>query len=128
MLFPLPFRPHKRKQKLVHWKAISISEAISVQKRNVQDHGSRNQFMLMIFRGGALLLYQICCVSGITKPRNTGTPEHRKSYFFQLFFLEPVSTSCLFSINLFGGLILFQMHFFLKYNKSIPCSYSGFLM
>ena len=39
-----------------------------------------------------------------------------------------VSTSCLFSINLFGGLILFQMHFFLKYNKSILCSYSGFLM
>ena len=40
----------------------------------------------------------------------------------------PVSTSCLFSINLFNGLILFQMHFFLKYNKSILCSYSGFLM
>ena len=40
----------------------------------------------------------------------------------------PVSTSCLFRINLFGGLILFQMHFFLKYNKSILCSYSGFLM
>ena len=38
----------------------------------------------------------------------------------------PVSTSCLFSINLFGGLILFQMHFLLKYNKSILCSYSGF--
>ena len=40
----------------------------------------------------------------------------------------PVSTSCSFSINLFGGLILFQMHFFLKYNESILCSYSGFLM
>ena len=102
--------------------------------------------------------------SGITKPRNSGTPKHRKTEtaIFPTFFLEQqntkllvakpkghgsilmllsprssdqrglsqtplwnsgrdalVSTSCLFSINLFGGLILFQMHFFLKYNSLV---------
>ena len=39
ILFALLFRPHKHKQKLVHWK--STSEAISAQKRKVQDHGRR---------------------------------------------------------------------------------------
>jgi len=29
---------------------------------------------------------------GITKPRNSGTPKHRNSYFFQLFFLEHQNT------------------------------------
>ena len=39
ILFPLLIRAHKHKQKLVHWK--STSEAISAQKRKVQDHGRR---------------------------------------------------------------------------------------